>query len=49
MPPDGEREESGMIVMERKEKEDVGERRERVSKLGNGKFPEMQTVEEIRK
>ena len=44
-----EREESGMVAIKRNEKEDAGERRERVRKRGNGKFPGMKTVEEIRK
>ena len=38
-----------MISMKRSEKEDAGERRERMSKMGNGKFPEMETVEEFQK
>ena len=33
-----EREESGMIAVERNEKEDAGERRERMSKMGNGEI-----------
>ena len=41
------REESGMIAVERNEKEDAEERRERMSKMGNERFPEMESVEEI--
>ena len=36
-----------MIAVERNEKEDAGERRERMRKMGNERFPEMESVEEI--